>query len=180
MDLVGAATATAAFSGVTNGAPVSVVASATPGVSAMSSGTMPAKASAALASGYHTSSSSSSFQALATSSSGRTSSSGSSSTSISGAVSGVSSAAAKIAKGKGQQYTARDLTMWGMTLKVMREEGGVKGLYRGLLTTAVGVAPYVGINFAAYEALRGWLTPPGKGSVGRKLSCGALAGACCC
>lgn len=38
--------------------------------------------------------------------------------------------------------------MWGMTLKVAREEGGIRGLYRGLVTTAVGVAPYVGINFA--------------------------------
>lgn len=65
-----------------------------------------------------------------------------------------------------------------MTLKIIREEGGVKGLYRGLITTAVGVAPYVGINFAAYEFLRGIITPPGKSNVWRKLSCGALAGEC--
>jgi len=63
-----------------------------------------------------------------------------------------------------------------MTLKVMRDEGGVRALYRGLVATAMGVAPYVGINFAAYEALRGLITPPGKSTVGRKLSCGALAG----
>ncbi|KAI0268622.1 mitochondrial carrier [Gloeopeniophorella convolvens] len=69
-----------------------------------------------------------------------------------------------------------ELTMWGMTLKVMREEGGVRALYRGLVPTAMGVAPYVGINFAAYEALRGAITPPGKSSVARKLTCGALAG----
>ena len=73
-------------------------------------------------------------------------------------------------------YTKMDLTIWGMTLKIIREEGGVKGLYRGLVTTAFGVAPYVGINFAAYELLRGIITPPGKSSVARKLSCGALAG----
>lgn len=66
--------------------------------------------------------------------------------------------------------------MWGMTKKVFREEGGVRGLYRGLAATAFGVAPYVGINFAAYEALRGVITPPGKSSVPRKLLCGALAG----
>jgi len=66
--------------------------------------------------------------------------------------------------------------MWGMTLKVMREEGGVRALYRGLVATAMGVAPYVGINFAAYETLRGLITPPGKSSAVRKLSCGALAG----
>jgi len=63
-----------------------------------------------------------------------------------------------------------------MTLKVMREEGGARALYRGLVATSMGVAPYVGINFAAYEALRGLLTPPGKNGVVRKLTCGALAG----
>lgn len=66
--------------------------------------------------------------------------------------------------------------MWEMTLKVMREEGGVRGLYRGLVATAMGVAPYVGINFAAYEALRGIITPPGKTSAWRKLACGGIAG----
>ncbi|KAG6917226.1 hypothetical protein DXG01_003340 [Tephrocybe rancida] len=73
-------------------------------------------------------------------------------------------------------YTKADLTIMGMTLKIMREEGGVRGLYRGLVTTSAGVAPYVGINFAAYEFLRGVITPPGKSGIGRKLSCGALAG----
>lgn len=163
------AAAAATVSSVNNGiTPVSVTSAAATGVSKIS-GAIPAKA--ALASGYHTSSSSSSSQAVTSSSS----ISGGSSRS-SGAVSGVSGAAAKMAKT--QYYSARDLTMWGMTLKVMREEGGVRGLYRGITTTAFGVAPYVGINFAAYEALRGWITPPGKGSVGRKLSCGALAGEC--
>ncbi|TFY50198.1 hypothetical protein EVJ58_g11146, partial [Rhodofomes roseus] len=85
---------------------------------------------------------------------------------------------------------SRDLTVWSMTLRVVREEGGVRALYRGIVATAVGVAPYVapcrcglgppavvvGINFAAYEALRGIITPPGKSSVPRKLFCGALAG----
>lgn len=52
-------------------------------------------------------------------------------------------------------------------------------MYRGLVATAMGVAPYVGINFAAYEALRSLITPPGKNGVGRKLSCGALAGRPC-
>ncbi|KAG8994460.1 hypothetical protein FRB94_013122 [Tulasnella sp. JGI-2019a] len=63
-----------------------------------------------------------------------------------------------------------------MTL-VYKEEGGIRGLYRGLVPTAVGVAPYVGINFTAYETLRGIITPPEhKNSVPRKLACGALAG----
>ncbi|CAE6465181.1 putative mitochondrial carrier YPR011C [Saccharomyces cerevisiae S288c] [Rhizoctonia solani] len=69
-------------------------------------------------------------------------------------------------------------SMWGMTLKVMREEGGIRGLYRGLIPTAVGVAPYVGINFAAYERLRQIITPDPtvQYSAPRKLLCGALAG----
>ncbi|KAJ7703227.1 mitochondrial carrier [Mycena rosella] len=69
-----------------------------------------------------------------------------------------------------------ELSIVGMTLKIVREEGGIRGLYRGLVATAFGVAPYVGINFAAYEFLRGVVTPPGKTGVARKLSCGALAG----
>ncbi|KAJ7462258.1 mitochondrial carrier domain-containing protein [Mycena galericulata] len=72
--------------------------------------------------------------------------------------------------------SASELSIVGMTLKIVREEGGIRGLYRGLIATAFGVAPYVGINFAAYEFLRGVITPPGKTSVARKLSCGALAG----
>lgn len=45
-----------------------------------------------------------------------------------------------------------------------------------MIPTAVGVAPYVGINFAAYETLRGIITPPDKSTIVRKLTCGALAG----
>lgn len=63
-----------------------------------------------------------------------------------------------------------------MCLEYDLVEGGIKALYRGLVATALGVAPYVGINFAAYELLRGIITPPGKTSVTRKLACGALAG----
>ncbi|KZT71057.1 mitochondrial carrier [Daedalea quercina L-15889] len=70
----------------------------------------------------------------------------------------------------------KDLTVWGMSLKVVREEGGIRALYRGIVATAAGVAPYVGINFTAYETLRGIITPPGQSSVPRKLLCGALAG----
>ncbi|KAJ7262204.1 mitochondrial carrier [Mycena haematopus] len=72
--------------------------------------------------------------------------------------------------------SASELSIVGMTLKIVREEGGIRGLYRGLVATAFGVAPYVGVNFATYEFLRGIITPPGKNSVARKLLCGALAG----
>lgn len=53
-------------------------------------------------------------------------------------------AASSAARAVAATFTKADLTMWGMTLKVMREEGGVRALYRGLIPTAMGVAPYVG------------------------------------
>jgi solute carrier family 25 phosphate transporter 23/24/25/41 len=97
-----------------------------------------------------------------------------STSSTSSAISGARSAFAYHTAAVGR--SAGNLGIWGMTAKVMREEGGVRALYRGIIATAMGVAPYVGINFAAYEALRGIITPPGKTTVARKLACGALAG----
>lgn len=37
---------------------------------------------------------------------------------------------------------------------VVRHEGGVRALYRGIVPTTMGVAPYVAINFALYEYMR--------------------------
>jgi len=87
-----------------------------------------------------------------------------------------SSASAGSSAASAAAKSLANLGIKGMTLKVMREEGGMRGLYRGLVATAMGVAPYVGINFAAYETLRGIITPPEKTNSIRKLSCGALAG----
>lgn len=86
-----------------------------------------------------------------------------------------------------------------MTLKVFREEGGLRGLYRGIGPTAAGVAPYVGLNFVRaavlhlekdhahrdvspaqtfYALFKDYFTPPDQPATAlRKLSCGALAGA---
>jgi solute carrier family 25 phosphate transporter 23/24/25/41 len=68
--------------------------------------------------------------------------------------------------------------IWGMTRIMYREEGGLRALYRGLGPTMFGVAPYVGLNFQAYEVLRKYFTPPGETSPKsiNKLICGALAG----
>lgn len=38
--------------------------------------------------------------------------------------------------------------IWAMTAKVYREEGGIRGLYRGCVPTAAGVAPYVAVSNA--------------------------------
>jgi len=68
--------------------------------------------------------------------------------------------------------------MWSATKTMYKTEGGVIALYRGLFPTLAGVAPYVGINFATYEAVRGYMTPEGADNptpLG-KLTAGAVSG----
>ncbi|KJX96777.1 mitochondrial carrier protein [Zymoseptoria brevis] len=69
--------------------------------------------------------------------------------------------------------------MWA-TLKIMyKTEGGFMALYRGIVPTVAGVAPYVGLNFMVYESVRQYFTPEGQqnpSAVG-KLSAGAISGA---
>jgi solute carrier family 25 phosphate transporter 23/24/25/41 len=58
-------------------------------------------------------------------------------------------------------------------------EGGVSALYRGIIPTIAGVAPYVGLNFMIYESVRAYFTPVGSkdpSAVG-KLGAGAISGA---
>lgn len=65
-----------------------------------------------------------------------------------------------------------------MTRKVYREEGGIRGLYRGCTATSLGVAPYVAFNFFFYESARA-LVADREGHVPgpmAKLLCGAWAG----
>ncbi|CAO3677950.1 unnamed protein product [Rhizopus stolonifer] len=68
--------------------------------------------------------------------------------------------------------------IWPTMSHIYRTEGGVRGLYRGLWPTTLGVAPYVALNFQCYEVLKGYLIPVEDASQGniRKLFCGALAG----
>lgn len=69
--------------------------------------------------------------------------------------------------------------MWQTMVMMYTKEGGLAALYRGLLPTVAGVAPYVGLNFMIYESLRQALTPEGQAnpsSIG-KLIAGAGAGA---
>ncbi|KAM9924230.1 hypothetical protein OXX59_004679 [Metschnikowia pulcherrima] len=44
--------------------------------------------------------------------------------------------------------------VWQTLKDVYRTEGGIRALYRGIVPTTLGVAPYVALNFAAYENLR--------------------------
>ncbi|KAF5094478.1 hypothetical protein D0Z00_003525 [Geotrichum galactomycetum] len=66
-----------------------------------------------------------------------------------------------------------------VTKQIYRTEGGIFGLYRGIVPTTMGVAPYVGINFAVYEYVRELLITPGESdpSALGKLASGAIAGA---
>ncbi|WEW55589.1 hypothetical protein PRK78_001020 [Emydomyces testavorans] len=66
------------------------------------------------------------------------------------------------------------------TMRLMYQtEGGIVALYRGILPTVAGVAPYVGLNFMTYESVRKYLTPEGdiNPSPYRKLLAGAISGA---
>jgi len=69
--------------------------------------------------------------------------------------------------------------MWGVMKTMYRTEGGITALYRGIIPTVAGVAPYVGLNFMTYEIMRTQFTVEGNkdpSAVG-KLAAGAVSGA---
>lgn len=69
--------------------------------------------------------------------------------------------------------------MWATMKTMYKTEGGYQALYRGIVPTVAGVAPYVGMNFMVYEYVRQYLTPEGdkNPSAVRKLLAGAISGA---
>lgn len=69
--------------------------------------------------------------------------------------------------------------MWPTLVGMYKQEGGAAALYRGIIPTVAGVAPYVGLNFMTYEFVRKYLTPEGdtNPSAVRKLLAGAVSGA---
>ncbi|KAI4639902.1 hypothetical protein J4E93_008701 [Alternaria ventricosa] len=69
--------------------------------------------------------------------------------------------------------------MWQLLTTMYKTEGGTPALYRGILPTVAGVAPYVGLNFMVYEIARTKFTREGQkdpGAIG-KLGAGAVSGA---
>lgn len=44
--------------------------------------------------------------------------------------------------------------VWELLRNTYLHEGGIKGLYRGVWPTSIGVVPYVALNFCVYEHLR--------------------------
>ena len=69
--------------------------------------------------------------------------------------------------------------MWQTVTTMYKTEGRIRGLYRGIVPTVAGVAPYVGLNFMVYESIRSYFTSPGEKNPPwyRKLAAGALSGA---
>ena len=68
--------------------------------------------------------------------------------------------------------------MFAVMIDMYKTEGGIRGLYRGIIPTVAGVAPYVGLNFAVYESVREYFTPKGDKNPAwyRKLAAGAVSG----
>ncbi|KAK4140549.1 mitochondrial carrier domain-containing protein [Dichotomopilus funicola] len=69
--------------------------------------------------------------------------------------------------------------MWQTMISMYKTEGGIRALYRGIVPTVTGVAPYVGLNFMTYEFIRQYLTREGEQNptAVRKLVAGAVSGA---
>jgi solute carrier family 25 (mitochondrial phosphate transporter), member 23/24/25/41 len=68
--------------------------------------------------------------------------------------------------------------MWKTMGTMYKTEGGFFALYRGIIPTVAGVAPYVGLNFMIYESVRQYFTPEGQANpspIG-KLCAGAISG----
>ncbi|MED6147340.1 Mitochondrial carrier protein CoAc2, variant 2 [Stylosanthes scabra] len=55
-------------------------------------------------------------------------------------------------------------------------EGGVRGLYRGIAPTLVGIFPYAGLKFYFYEEMKRHVPEEYKKSIMVKLTCGSVAG----
>ncbi|KAH7091186.1 mitochondrial carrier domain-containing protein [Paraphoma chrysanthemicola] len=69
--------------------------------------------------------------------------------------------------------------MWTLLANMYKTEGGFPALYRGIVPTVAGVAPYVGLNFMVYEMARTQFTQEGQKdpSALGKLGAGAVSGA---
>lgn len=83
---------------------------------------------------------------------------------------------AKLSKSKAHNL-AKPPGVIELLAKTYREEGGVKGLYRGVYPTSLGVVPYVALNFAVYEQLKEFMpvTDPTIAHL-YKLTMGAISG----
>ncbi|XP_027357846.1 mitochondrial carrier protein CoAc2 isoform X2 [Abrus precatorius] len=56
------------------------------------------------------------------------------------------------------------------------KEGGIRGLYRGVAPTLVGIFPYAGLKFYFYEEMKRHVPEEYNKSIMAKLTCGSVAG----
>eukprot|EP01111_Echinosteliopsis_oligospora_P004549 TRINITY_DN1754_c0_g2_i2.p2 TRINITY_DN1754_c0_g2~~TRINITY_DN1754_c0_g2_i2.p2 ORF type:complete len:426 (+),score=104.27 TRINITY_DN1754_c0_g2_i2:1351-2628(+) len=75
------------------------------------------------------------------------------------------------------QTTASKYTGITDTFKTVVAEEGARGLYKGMFTSILGVAPYVAINFTTYETLKRRFMTGHTPGVMESLAYGAAAGA---
>lgn len=70
--------------------------------------------------------------------------------------------------------------VWELMRASYMQEGGIRGLYRGVWPTSLGVVPYVALNFCVYEQLREFVPSSGGGVSGSSsmymLAIGAVSG----
>lgn len=73
----------------------------------------------------------------------------------------------------------RHTGLFNVLSTVLRVEG-LRGMYRGVLPTIWGIAPYAGLNFTVYDTLRTSVPRDAKNEPDAMylLACGALAGTC--
>lgn len=64
----------------------------------------------------------------------------------------------------------------GNVFKRVYRDGGVRGLYRGIGPTLIGILPYAGLKFYVYEELKRHVPEEHQKSIVMRLSCGAIAG----
>ncbi|VEU20302.1 DEKNAAC101231 [Brettanomyces naardenensis] len=70
----------------------------------------------------------------------------------------------------------KPLGMYGSLKDIYKNEGGFRALYRGLMPTSCGVAPYVGLNFAIYESMKEAIDEKYRSNPIVILTMGALSG----
>ncbi|KTW31126.1 uncharacterized protein T551_01199 [Pneumocystis jirovecii RU7] len=70
------------------------------------------------------------------------------------------------------------LGVWKTMKNIYTVEGGFKALYKGIWPTILGIAPYVGLNFAIYESMKKILSQEnGQLTAFGKFFSGAISGA---
>ncbi|KAG7882739.1 hypothetical protein KL938_003162 [Ogataea parapolymorpha] len=66
--------------------------------------------------------------------------------------------------------------MWQSLVNIYRNEGGIPALYRGIMPTSWGVAPYTALNFTMYESMKELVPEKHRKNPAIALTLGAISG----